>query len=83
MYNTVKFLSTKSSNFIQNKLATVFHFGILILTALTIVLLTAGAYAAQVKVTFEPSPDSRAIGHNFYYCQSENLSKTSFSEKID
>jgi hypothetical protein len=76
------FPSTKSSFRLQNP-AALFHISILIFIAILFGLFSTNANAAQVKVTFDPSPDSRAIGHKIYYSQSSDISKTKFTEKID
>jgi CRISPR/Cas system CMR-associated protein Cmr3 (group 5 of RAMP superfamily) len=83
MLNTVVFPSTKSSGFMQHKLAAVFQFSISFLIAVSIALFSMNVHAAQVKITFDPSPDSRTEGHFFYYGQSENFSKTNYIDKIN
>jgi hypothetical protein len=78
----ILFPSTKRS-FSLPKPAALFHISIFIFIAILLGLFSTNANAAQVKVILDPSPDSRAIGHKLYYCQSSNMSKTNFTEKID
>ncbi len=83
MFDEVGCLSKKNIDFRPYGSTAVFHFGIFVLTAIAIALFNINAYAARVEVTFQPSPDSRTIGHYLYYSKSENLSKTDYFEKID
>jgi hypothetical protein len=81
--NAIVFPSPESSSFSRHKLNALFRISIFILIAVSIALFRTNAHAVQVKVTFDPSPDIRVIGHKIYYCQSANMSKTNYSEKID
>jgi hypothetical protein len=81
--NAIVFPSPESSGFRRHKLNALFRISIFILIAVSIALFRTNAHAVQVKVTFDPSPDIRVIGHKIYYCQSANMSKTDYSEKID
>ena len=83
MFNAAVLPSKESSGFRQHKPAAWFYFGIFILIAVLSGTFSTKAYAVQVKVTFTPSSDLRVVGHNFYYCQSENMSKNTYSKKID
>ena len=82
MFKTAVLLSKKSSG-LRQKPAAWFHFSIFILFAISIAGFSTNVHALNVKVSFTPSQDSRVKGHNFYYCQSENISKNNFTEKKD
>jgi hypothetical protein len=81
--DAIVFPSPKSNGFSRQKLVALLHISIIILIGISLGLFSTKAHAVQVKVTLDPSPDSRVIGHKIYYCQSADMSKTDYSEKID
>jgi hypothetical protein len=81
--NAIVFPSPESISFSRHKLNALFRISIFIFIALLIALFSTNAHAVQVKISFDPSPDSRVIGYYLYYSQSSNMNKTNFSEKID
>lgn len=51
---------------------------LIIMATFFMILSFKDVFAAQVNVTFSPSPDHRAVGHNIYYGTT-----SSFSNKVD
>jgi hypothetical protein len=63
---------------VNHQLSTIFQCLIISITFFFLILSSNNLFAAQVKLSFTPSPDSRVIGHKIHYGKS-----TSFGTVVD